>query len=372
MEDEIKQVDWSKWDSKEDCFAKYRHVSSELIYGQLPEKKPDISIMIPTYRRADLLKEAIESALNQKTQFSYTISVIDNDSDIDLDTDKLMQEYCAEHQNILYYRNAQNIGMFGNLNRCIELSQTEWLCLLHDDDMLMENYIETLFPVAKNSGYGVVGSYKKIFDQRGDINLRLSETGRSNFLQFLIKIFIWAKHGKPIPMRFVDMVHTIIFSSTTNLLNKEVLVAAGGYDDAFFPATDSFCYAKINKLLDARIAFVPLQLYHYRISRNESLGEETRWKAIYMESALVKLISKEVGLSEMKCKKHFEESVIIEYNIFVDTNKILSIEDVIRCFNLPDKYYNKLLQNWIMLKFNLRWGLLLFRKPSAQRRSNRH
>lgn len=61
MKKEIKEIDWSKWDSKEDCFAKYSHAPSVLIYGVLPSKKPDVSIMIPTYRRADLLKEAIKS-----------------------------------------------------------------------------------------------------------------------------------------------------------------------------------------------------------------------------------------------------------------------------------------------------------------------
>lgn len=149
MKLEFKQVDFSKWDSREDCFAKYKDVKSKLMYGKLPEEKTDVSIMIPTYRRADLLKEAIESALNQKTKYRYTISVIDNDADGDEATDKLMKEYCEKHTNILYYRNEQNIGMFGNWNRCIELSRTEWLCMLHDDDMLMENYLETLYPIAE-------------------------------------------------------------------------------------------------------------------------------------------------------------------------------------------------------------------------------
>jgi len=64
MKDAHKQIDWSKWDSKGSCFAKYSHVKSDLIYGKLPDKLPDLSIMIPTYRRADLLKEAIDSTLD--------------------------------------------------------------------------------------------------------------------------------------------------------------------------------------------------------------------------------------------------------------------------------------------------------------------
>lgn len=364
MDGDIKW-DWSKWDVKRDCFSRYSGVKSNLIYGGSYEEQLDLSIMIPTYRRASLLKEAIDSALNQKTEYSYTISVVDNDPDGDAATDELMKQYCAEHRNIFYFRNEQNIGMFGNWNRCIELSQTEWCCLLHDDDMLMENYIETLFPIAQNSDYGVVGSYKKIFDQRNDTDSHLNETGRSSFLQSLIKMFILVRHGKPIPMRFADMAHAMIFSSTTNMLNRKIFMEAGGYDDAFFPATDSFFYAKLNKLADERIVFVPLQLYHYRIAQNESLKEKTRWQVMYVESVLAELVSKAVGFSDTSCKRNFFESVIIEYNIFVDTNKVLNIDDVIEQFDLPSKYRNKWIQRWIMMKFNLRWGLLIFRKPKG-------
>ena len=35
--------------------------------------------MIPKFRRIDLLKEAIESIINQKTNYLYTINIVDND-----------------------------------------------------------------------------------------------------------------------------------------------------------------------------------------------------------------------------------------------------------------------------------------------------
>lgn len=361
-----KDIDWSKWDSMEDCFAKYAHVKSNLIYGKVPAEKADLSVMIPTFRRADLLKESIDSALNQKTKYSYTISVVDNDNEIDIATDELMKKYCSEHSNVVYYRNQQNIGMFGNLNRCIELSRTEWLCLLHDDDMLMENYVETLFPIANSGRYGVVGSHKKIFDQRNDADLRLNESGRSSFVAFLMKTFINVRNGNPIPMQFRDISKSVIFSSTTNLLNKNIVMEAGGYNDTYFPASDSYFFANINRIDDERIVFVPLQLYYYRIAKNESLNEITRWNAMQTEATLVQLVSEFIGLSEKQRKRNFEESVIIEYNIFVDTNKVLDIDDVIKKFNLPKKYKNKWLQRWIMMKFNLRWGLLLFRSSKAK------
>lgn len=52
------------YESEENCFQKYDHITSRLIYGD-PKKIEDpwITILIPTYRRPDMLKEALESVL---------------------------------------------------------------------------------------------------------------------------------------------------------------------------------------------------------------------------------------------------------------------------------------------------------------------
>ena len=54
-----------------DNFAKYKHVESVRLYGEHNAVPPKVSITIPTYRRPELLKEAVESAVNQDGYDEY-------------------------------------------------------------------------------------------------------------------------------------------------------------------------------------------------------------------------------------------------------------------------------------------------------------
>ena len=65
----------------EDCFAAYRQVPSELVIDGGALATPAITIAIPTFRRPDLLREAISSALSQRTDCPYEVIVVDNDTD---------------------------------------------------------------------------------------------------------------------------------------------------------------------------------------------------------------------------------------------------------------------------------------------------
>ena len=40
-----------------------------------------------------------------------------------------------------YYKNVQNIGLFGNWNRCFQLACGKWVVLLHDDDLIFDDFL---------------------------------------------------------------------------------------------------------------------------------------------------------------------------------------------------------------------------------------
>lgn len=359
MSDTLSLVDWSKWDSKENQFAKYKHVASELIYGSLPANKLDISVIIPTFRRADLLKETIDSVLAQKTQYNFVIVVVDNDGETDQPTDELLKEYCSKHDNIVYYRNTQNIGMFGNWNRCIELSPTEWFCMLHDDDMLMEDYIETMYPIAKGSEYGVIGSYKTVLDERKDSSWNMSGTGRGKFVSSLIDIFIKIRRGKAIPITNKDSRYAIFFPATIFFTNKLKAISAGGYDETFFPVADVAFIEKMMKYYGA--AFIPTPLYIYRIAKNESLKKQTKWDLLLKMPYLMKAVQSSLGTSSEECVRAFFECMIIGYYSLPDIKNTLVFSDVAHRYQVPAKYNKQWRRRWIMFKYYLAWGLLLFR-----------
>lgn len=75
--------------------------------------------------------------------------------------------------------------MFGNWNRCIELVLGGWILILHDDDMIEDDYIETMikiedeYPDAAVIGcdnYEIDSESKKVFDNK---ELRMNMSIRS-------------------------------------------------------------------------------------------------------------------------------------------------------------------------------------------------
>ena len=95
---------------------------------------PLVSIIIPTYNRAALLKEAIDSALAQ-TYRNLEVVVADNASTDDT------QAVCTGYANdprVRYFKNSANIGMVGNWRKALlEHATGEWFLLLSDDDLLL-------------------------------------------------------------------------------------------------------------------------------------------------------------------------------------------------------------------------------------------
>lgn len=98
---------------------------------------PLVSICIPTYNRADYITKAIDSALSQ-TYKNIEVIVVDNASTDN--TEEIVSMYTDPR--LRYVRNSENLGLFGNFNRCIELYNGEYLHILHSDDYIDHDFTE--------------------------------------------------------------------------------------------------------------------------------------------------------------------------------------------------------------------------------------
>lgn len=98
------------------------------------ENIPKVSVCIPTYNGANYIQEAIHSVLRQTYQ-DFEIIIVDNAS-----TDNsvaLVTELARGSEKIHLYRNDQNIGLAGNLNKCFQLARGEYIKYLCVDDLLL-------------------------------------------------------------------------------------------------------------------------------------------------------------------------------------------------------------------------------------------
>lgn len=102
--------------------------------------QPLVSIIIPTYNRAHLIGETLDSVLAQTYQNWECIVVDDGSTD---DTDKVMAIYCAKDSRIQYQHRPQDRLPGGSAarNYGFEISKGEYIQWFDDDDIMMSSYI---------------------------------------------------------------------------------------------------------------------------------------------------------------------------------------------------------------------------------------
>ncbi len=111
---------------------------------------PKISVIIPTYNRKVLLREAVESVQRQ-TWKDLEILVIDDGS-----TDGTEQEISAVDDGRLRYFWKKNGGVSSARNLGLREAKGEYIAFLDSDDLYVPDYLETMVSLLEGSPeYGV-------------------------------------------------------------------------------------------------------------------------------------------------------------------------------------------------------------------------
>ncbi|WP_320046299.1 glycosyltransferase family 2 protein [uncultured Ilyobacter sp.] len=248
----------------ENNFLKIESIESKLIYGDLNfNKNPALTIAIPTYKRPLLLKEALDSALNQIDYIDYEVIVVDNDSDSDTETEKLIKSY--NNPKLLYYKNEVNLGLVGNWNRCIELARGKWYSMLHDDDLLAETFLKEAVKVLdKNPNISFLKVNNLILDERD-----LTKKDRLK-LKFIEKIKNLRKKLRR--LKEVDyIINNPMNGPVGIIMKKENAMSLGGFSERAYPALDYVFFTRYFLKYDTY--FYNKTLCYYRISKNESFKQ---------------------------------------------------------------------------------------------------
>jgi len=93
-----------------------------------------VSICIPTYNRANLIGDLLDSILSQ-TYKNYEVIITDN-SDNELTKELVKNKF--KDRRISYYKNEKNLGMGGNAKRSFGLVDGEFFTFTPDDDIWID------------------------------------------------------------------------------------------------------------------------------------------------------------------------------------------------------------------------------------------
>jgi len=138
---EYEQKYFANWARKK---ALYRR-SSSAINGETPI----ISVIVPTHNRPDMLKETIQSILDQTFQ-NFEIIVV-NDAGRDVST--VVKAFNSPK--ISYLSHETNKGLAGARNTGIKAARGKYIAYLDDDDIFYPEHLETLVTFLQKSGESV-------------------------------------------------------------------------------------------------------------------------------------------------------------------------------------------------------------------------
>ncbi len=114
---------------------------------------PRVSVCIPVYNRAGLVRETLQSVLAQDYP-RLEILVQDNASDDG--TAEVLAELAGAHPQIAVQRNPELIGMVPNYNRVVARAQGELVLILSSDDLLEPGFLRVCVEALHNPGIAAV------------------------------------------------------------------------------------------------------------------------------------------------------------------------------------------------------------------------
>ncbi len=117
--------------------------------------KPDVSVVIPTFRRPDRIKRAVNSVLAQKIHALVEIVVLDNDPDAS--ARDMVRSLAAGIRWPIVYGHEPEPGVANARNAAMKLAQAKLIVFLDDDETAAsENWLENLLDVQAQTGADLV------------------------------------------------------------------------------------------------------------------------------------------------------------------------------------------------------------------------
>ena len=123
-----------------------------------------LSISIPTYNRANYLRELLSSieANLKESKFLHDqvkIYIFDNDS-----TDETAKIVSSVNLNISYKKNQKNIGGDPNIYQAYTVPEGKYIWVIGDDELIPEGTIAYLFDLIKNYNPGLIITKSKEYN----------------------------------------------------------------------------------------------------------------------------------------------------------------------------------------------------------------
>jgi glycosyltransferase involved in cell wall biosynthesis len=109
------------------------------------DRELEVSVIVPTFNRHDLLVKAVDSACMQSSARCEIVIVNDGGEDI---PNELLDHFRGQEFPITVVQHKHNLGLGAARNTGAWLARGKWIMVLDDDDTLVEGSVKNLLDVA--------------------------------------------------------------------------------------------------------------------------------------------------------------------------------------------------------------------------------
>lgn len=262
---------------------------------------PKVSVIIPTYNRADLLPRAISSVLNQTFQDFELIIVDDGSTD---NTKQVVEEFQKKDKRIKYIWQENSGGPAKPRNTGIKNSQGEYIAFLDSDDVWLNKKLEIQLNKIGENNYDIFFSNWYFWNPETNQKNKAFNFNPLNNKKDLFKLFVKKNIGW----------------LSTAIAKKAKLEKVGYFDEKLESSEDYDLWLRF--ILDnAKVGFSeePLCLYRQHIkqvSSNLYIMRTSRLKVFY------KIIKKHPGYLIKYPILTKKISLLQSYKLFYDFLKL--------------------------------------------------
>ena len=255
-------------------------------------QSPLVSVVIPTYNRSEMLKEAIDSVLAQDFK-DYELIVVDDGS-----TDNTPETVDAYGDKIVYCRQ-NNKGVSAARNRGIRLSAAAFIAFLDSDDLWLPGKLSCQVDFFKSHPGALICQTQETWVRSGR---RINPKNR---------------HQKESGMIYERSLGLCLVSPSAVMVKRELLEQVGNFDENLMACEDYDLWLRISCRCPVHLIDLPLIIkrggHKDQLSRAPGLDRfriyailkmvESDWLSPAQKRASVEMLRQKCAIYATGCEK---------------------------------------------------------------------
>ena len=233
-----------------------------------------LSFCIPTYNRANYLRETLDSIINQSND---SIEIVISDNASTDNTEDVVREAKLKFPNIIYYRWPQNMGADLNYLKTVELAHGDFCWFLGSDDVIKKGAVDKLLSETKD-GHDIYLCSEYLCD------LKLKPYSIHYLLPKQIPDSVFNLSSKNELLRYFQLAqsHSALFGYLSSIIFKREKWLSVKYDESYTGTLYSHMFMLYSFIeTGCRLKYIKEPLVYWR-SGNDSFGGPGKIQSRYM------------------------------------------------------------------------------------------